>query len=197
MTKNFEAVRAARFRPGRILLIAAGVLAVLNALALYLFVAPPGGSKAELEQTRQELGADIQALKFKNARLQRVASTVQTGGAQAKEFEDRYFLPEREAYATVIAEIHRMAAAASLRQRDAVYTEEPIEGSDDLSLLTVTANFEGNYPTLNKFFQEEDQSPMLLMLDSLSATPQSKGELINTSIRFQSIVRESEGIAHE
>ena len=81
-----------------------------------------------------------------------------------------------------------MAKASGMAERDAVYAKEPIEGTDDLWLLTSTANFEGNYESLMKFLAEVDHSPMLLMLENLQAAPQQKGGQISASIRFQSIM---------
>ncbi|MBV8817636.1 MAG: hypothetical protein JO022_04710, partial [Acidobacteriaceae bacterium] len=122
-----------------------------------------------------------------------VANKVQVGSTQSNDFEAKYFLPKRLAYAALIAEIQRMAKASGLQQRDAVFSEEPVEGSVDLSVLNVTANFEGTYESLIHFLYEEDRSPMLLMLDTLTAAPQQHGNQINTSIRFQNIVTEETG----
>jgi hypothetical protein len=57
-------------------------------------------------------------------------------------------------------------------------------------LLTITANYEGTNANLTKFLYEADCSPMLLILDSLLASPQQRNTQINTTIRFQAIVRE-------
>ena len=86
-----------------------------------------------------------------------------------------------------------MAQGSGLRERDAVFAEEPIEGTADLTLLTNTANYEGSYDNLMRFLYEVDESPMLLMLDNLQAAPQQKGGQISTSIRFQTIVQEGPG----
>ncbi len=83
-----------------------------------------------------------------------------------------------------------MVKEAGLRERDAVFNEEPIEGTSDLSLLNATASYEGSYDSLMHFLNLADHSPMLLMLDNLQAAPQQKEGQINTSIRFQAIVRE-------
>ena len=115
---------------------------------------------------------------------------METGGGQASDFEAKYFLPKRLAYVTVVGEIQRLAKASGLQERDSVNTEEPIEGTADLSLLTASANFEGSYANLMRFLNETDHSPMLLMLDALTAVPQSKSGEINATMRFQAIVRE-------
>jgi hypothetical protein len=165
-------------------------LALLNCIALYLYFDPPGGSRAELQAQNENVRMQVAAARAQARRLETVSSKVQTGGLEATDFESKYFLPRRQAYETVLAEIQRMAKIAGLQERDAVFSEEPIEGTDDLSLLNMTANYEGPYPSLTRFLYEADRSPMLLMLDSMAATPQQKAGLISTSIRFQAIIRE-------
>ncbi|MGA8029789.1 MAG: hypothetical protein WB992_21815 [Bryobacteraceae bacterium] len=166
------------------------VLALLNGVALFLYLDPPGGTRNELMLEGLQVRNEIAATRSKTARLKLVSANVQTGSAQSADFEEKYFLPKRTAYATVITEIQRMASASGLQQRDWVSSEEPIEGSSDLSLLNMTANFEGSYDNLMHFVYESDRSPMLLMLEQLQAAPQQKGGRINASVRFQAIIRE-------
>jgi len=99
-------------------------------------------------------------------------------------------LPGRLAYENLIAEIQRMVKASGLQERDASYNKEAIEGTPDLAVLTSTANYEGTYENLKKFLYEVDHSPMLIMVENVTAAPQQKGNQINTSIRFQVIVRD-------
>lgn len=181
---------AVRSDARRWLQIAVGILATLNAIALYLYLDPPGGTRRELTREREQLRSEIASLKARSSRLKTVSAKVQLGGSESTDFQTKYILPKREAYASVIAEIQRMAKVSGLQERDAVYSEEPIEGSDDLNLLNSTANYEGTYQNLKKFLYEVDHSPMLVMLENITAAPQQKGDQINTSIRFQAVIRE-------
>ena len=173
-----------------ILLGACAALVVLNAIALFLYLDPPGGSRGDLAIEQQALRTEINSTRAKALRLKTVAAKVQTGSTESSGFESQYFLPRRQAYATIVAEIQRMAKISGLRERDAVYSEEPIEGTADLSLLNSSASYEGSYDNLMSFLYEVDRSPMLLMLDTLQAAPQQKGGQISTSIRFQAIIRD-------
>jgi hypothetical protein len=168
----------------------AGALAALNAVALFFYLAPPGGSREELTEQIVQARHQIAGMRGQNVRMRTTAVNVEAGGGQASDFEAKYFLPKRLAYVTVVGEIQRLAKASGLQERDGVYTEEPIEGTADLSLLTKSANFEGPYTNLMRFLNEMDHSPMLLMLDALTAVPQSKSGEINATMRFQAIVRE-------
>jgi hypothetical protein len=170
------------------------VLLLANAVAVFLYIFPPGGSEAELLDRRDQLRAEIRSARMNTGRLHSVSGKVETGSRQATAFETQYFLPERLAYAAVIAEIQRLAKAAGVEEREAVYSKEPIEGSDDLSVLNTGARFQGTYANLMHFLNESDKSPMLLMIDTVRATPQQHGGEIDTEIRFQAVIREnSEG----
>ncbi len=167
------------------------VLAISNAVALFLYLDPPGGSRAELMSQSQRLQTSINAAKAQAQRLRKVSTQVELGGQQATEFQSRYILPKRLAYESIIAEIQRMAQVSNLTERDGQWTEEPIEGTADLSLLTNAVNFEGSYESLMRFLYEVDRSPQMLMLDTLTATPQ-KGGQITAQVRFQAVIREEQ-----
>jgi hypothetical protein len=172
------------------LLVAVGALALLNLIALFFVVAPPGGTRRELRAQSDDLRHQIASASVSATRVERVAAKVQSGGTEAIDFAGTYFLPKRKAYDAVLSEGQRMARQSGVQAREAVFNEEPVEGSDDLSVMNVTANFEGTYDTLMQFLFQVDRSPMLLMLDTLQAAPQQHGAQVNASIRFQAIVRD-------
>src|SRR5581483_1281291 len=127
------------------------VLALLNGVALFLYLDPPGGSRKQLTEEGIQVRNEIAATREKTLRLKTVSAKVQIGSTQSSDFVAKYFLPQRTAYAVVITEIQRMAKASGLQQRDWVASEEPIEGTSDLSLLNITSNYEGTYDNLMHF----------------------------------------------
>jgi Tfp pilus assembly protein PilO len=166
------------------------MLATLNAAALYFIVKPPGGSREDLSQARLEAKRRLKLAGGQLLRLRAVSDHVKTGTTQVSEFEAHYVLVERTAYAQILEEIARIAQATGIEEDDAVFTEEPIEGTADLSVLNMTANYRGSYEKFMRFLHEVDLSPTLLILDNLQASPREKSGEIRTSIRFQAIVRE-------
>ena len=177
-------------RPRFWLQVAVGTLAVLNAAALIFYFAPPGGTHASLTAESQQLRTSIAAARAQTNRLKLISSKVETGGRQAIDFESTYILPKRRSFEEIIGEIQRMARTAKLTQRDGAWTDEAIEGSPDLSVLTNTTDFEGSYNSLMKFLYEVDHSSKLLMLDTLMASPQKAGQ-VTARMKFQAIVREA------
>jgi hypothetical protein len=170
--------------------VVAGVLLLLNLVAVYLYLSPPGGSRQDLELESLQVRTQILAAQTQAGKMRALASNVQQGSNQAAEFTTKYFLPKRTADVAVYEEIRRMAEASGIQERDAGWSEEPIEGTADLTLLNVTANYQGTNADLMKFLYEADHSPMLLILDALTAAPQQRNNQINAAIRFQAIVRE-------
>lgn len=197
MRKSFEVIfpqGALRTGPGLWLRIATAVLLLLNLVALYLVVAPPGGSRRQLEAESEQLRTQIAATRSRSVRLKQVAAKVQVGGEQSNQFQTKYILPKRTAYERLITELQRITKASGMQERDAVYSEEAIEGTADLTLLSSAANYEGSYQNLRKFLLELDHSPVLVMLENLQASPQQKGAQISASMRFQTIFQEEPAI---
>jgi Tfp pilus assembly protein PilO len=170
--------------------VAAAVLLLLNLVGVYLYLSPPGGSRQDLELESLQVRTQILAAQTQAAKIRALASNVQAGSSQAADFTTKYFLPKRTADVAVYEEIRRMAEASGIQERDLGWSEEPIEGTADLTLLNVTANYQGTNADLMKFLYEADHSPMLIILDALTAAPQQRNNQINAAIRFQAIVRE-------
>ena len=167
-----------------------GLLALLNGIALFFYLVPPGGSRNDLVEEQLAVRKQLAATRARKQRLRTVAAKVQVSSAQSSGFESKYFLPKRAAYQTVLGEIQDMAKISGLQERDSLYMEEPIEGASDLSVLNITAGYEGSYQSLMRFLFEIDHCPMLLMLENLQAAPQQKGGQINASVRFQAIIQD-------
>src|SRR5579875_247766 len=178
MRRNFDWLTPGR-RGGRStsfwLESAAVVLLILNAIALFLYLDPPGGSKRGLAEEESQIQQEILATRARATRLRLLSQKVQLGSRESADFEARYFLPKRLAYEDVIAEIQRMSKVSGLQERE--------------------ATFQGSYENLMRFFSEADRSPMLLMIDAVQAAPQQRSMQINTTIRFQAILRDNGGLA--
>ena len=64
-----------------------------------------------------------------------------------------------------------------------------------MSQLTITAGFEGTYQSLTKFVNLLDKSPKFLIIESMQASPQQAGAVLNVSLKLDTFVRESIGSA--
>ena len=165
------------------------VLLAANLAGAWLVLRPPGGSPDEL---RAELaGMRGQVVEQRNllARSRLLSARVETGRAQDQRFMNQYFLEQRTAASTVAAGLIDDAKEAGVKLKDVAYPMEPVEGSDSLSMMTVSANFEGNYPDLIRLLDRIDKSPRLVLIESLQAVPEQGSSRLNISLRFNVFVR--------
>jgi Tfp pilus assembly protein PilO len=167
-----------------------GALLLLNAVAVYFYFFPPGGTEQELTATVRELKARIRVAETSSKRLETVAGKVQLASTQTEAFAGKYFLPRRAAYKEVVTEVQRMTHEANIAEKEGTFAEEPVEGSNDLTLVTFSVSLEGTFADLMRFVYQVDHSPKLLILDSLGAAPiQSTGRL-NLTLKLLTIIRE-------
>jgi len=190
MPKNSSRFSSNGGTAGFRLRIVLGTLAAANLIAAGFVLYPPGGSAADLERQL----ADLQTRAVSNRAL--LASTrqhvgaVEKGRAEGDHFLDGYFLARRTAYSTLLTELVDAADRSKVKPREHAYATEPIEGSDSLSMMTISANYEGTYADLMHFVHEIDKSPRMLIIEGLTAAPLQTGGRLSVSMKLDAFVRE-------
>src|SRR6266849_4403629 len=170
--------------------IGLGVLAALNLIAAVLVLFPPGGSEEALERQLSSLQSQVQPRQALIERTREHAAAVEKGRAEGDRFLSNYFLERRTAYSTLLSELVEAASQSKLKPREHAYATEPVEGSDTLSMMTITANYEGTYSDLMHFVHEIDRSPRLLIVESLNAAPQQGSNTLIVNMKLETFVRE-------
>lgn len=186
-------VAAARSRDPRVVVRAVlGVLLVANVVAAGLILFPVGGSPEALAKQMGELQTHLAANRAILAQTRQHAMQVEEGRAEGDKFLTDYFLPLRTSDNTLESELQRAAAAAKIKPKGTTFDHEAIEGSDTLQMVSVTANYEGAYADVLKFVHTVDQSQRLMIIESLSATPQEGSNLLSVSLKIDAFVRSGE-----
>ncbi|SRR5579885_3076459 len=186
--------RSFNFRDPKVTLRAVlGVLAAGNLIAAGLVLFPPGGSAEDLERERATLSTQLAAKQVALKQTKAHAEAVDKGRAEGDQFLSEYFLSNRTAFSTLLSDLDTAAKQSQIRPRDNAYAMEPVEGSDNLSMMSITAAFEGKYADLMKFVHAIDQSPRLLIIESLSAAPQQNSDTLSVSMKLNTFVREDQG----
>jgi len=173
----------------KIRIILGGLLA-LNLIAVGLVLYPPGGSADDLERELATLQS--QAVQ-KRALLERTrlnVTAIEQAREEGNQFLDDYFMARRTADSALLQELTAAAAKAQIKERDRAQTTEFIEGSDSLSMMTITANYEGTYRNLLNFIGELDHSDQLLIIESMSAAPQQNSNILTVSMKIDAFIRE-------
>jgi hypothetical protein len=170
--------------------IVLGALLALNLIAVGLVLFPPGGSADDLER---ELATLRSQMAPKRALLERTRFNViaiEKARGEGDQFLDNHFLTRRTADSALLAELTAAAAKAQIKERDRASTIEFIEGSDALSMMTITANYEGTYRNLLNFISELDRSDQLLIIESMSAAPQQGSNTLTVSMKIDAFIRD-------
>jgi type IV pilus assembly protein PilO len=97
--------------------------------------------------------------------------------------------------ATIMAELTETAKAAGIRMGQAQFNREPIEGSDNLFMLTAQVGFDGSYGSLTKFVNLLDKSPRFMIIENMQANApqQQAGQSLNVTLKVDSFVRGDTG----
>jgi hypothetical protein len=189
MPKSFNGNAAAQ-NPAMTWRIALGVLVGANLAAAALVMFPPGGSADELERQRASLTAQVASARVRLAQTTQHVSAVEKGRTEGEQFLGDYFLARRTAYSTLLSELVAAADDAKIKPKEHAYATEPIEGSDSLSMMTITANYEGTYANLMRFVHAIDRSPRMLIIEALNAAPEQGNQNLAISMKIDAFVRE-------
>jgi hypothetical protein len=176
--------------PRAVIRLGLGVLVAANLVAAYFVVRPIGGSAQELSQQALETHSQIRQQQGVLDRARVLVSKIESGRGEGDQFMTSYFLPRRPAYSIIVAELNDLASQAKITPRDSAWAPEPVEGSDTLDMLQISANFEGTYPDLIHFINLLDKSNRLLIIESFNATPQQTGGRLNVMLKLDAFVQE-------
>ena len=172
---------------------ALGTLLVLNIAAALILFKPWGGSAEDLDRRLTSMRAQLPKQQAALERTKLLVQKVEKARAEGTQFMAKYMLNERNAYSTVLSELTQAADKVSLKAKESQYAVEPIEGSDTLGMMTISASFEGEYLNLTKFINELDRSPRFLIIESLTASPQPQGKVVNVNFKLNAFVKDETG----
>lgn len=191
---KFSSFNVAALKDPRVSVRAAlGSLLVLNLAAALILFRPWGGSADDLERQLDSMRAQLPQRQAALAHSKALVEKVQKAKSQGDKFMSQYMLNARTAYSTVLTELDHDAAQVGLKQKESQYNVEPIDGSDTLGMMTISANYEGPYANLTKFINELDRSKQFLIIESLQASPQSVGAAVNVNFKLNTFVRDETG----
>jgi Tfp pilus assembly protein PilO len=191
---DFRALNPAALKDPRVSVRAGlGALLVANIIAALILFKPWGGSADDLERRLNSMRAQLPLQQAALARTKVLVTKVEKARAEGHQFMDKYMLDERTAYSMILSELDRAAAQVSLKQKESQYVVEPIEGSDTLEMMTISASYEGEYMNLTKFINALDRSPRFMIIESLQASPQPVGKVVNVGFKLNTFVKDESG----
>ena len=190
MPRNFELGVWPPNNPRAIIRLGLGMLIAANLVAGYFVIRPIGGSPADLRQQEQEMRTQIHQQQGILDRTKTLASKIEIGRGEGDKFMSKYFLPRRTAYSTIMSDLNELASQSKVTAKESSNSIDEVEGSDTLQRMQVTANFEGTFENLIHFVNLLDKSALLMIIESLNATPQQDGKRLNVMLKLDTFIRE-------
>ena len=170
-----------------------GTLLAANLVAAVLAFNPFGGSADDLRRERADASRQLAQFQAHLENTRKLVEKVDKARREGDDFLAKYFSDRRTTYSTVIEELDKTSQAAGIRPRDRSVELNPIEGSDTLMMMSLTAGYEGDYASLEKFVNLLDKSPRFLIIESLQAAPQQNGQMLTVSLKLDAFVKEEPG----
>ena len=188
MRKNFNL--ATLKQPQIAVRIALGILLLANVILAIVVFKPFGGSRQDLENQLIGLQNQVKTRQANLARIRLLATKVDKGRNEGDNFVGQQFLMRRTAYSSLLSELVGMAKSTGIRPKEFSYIYQPIEGSEDMAMLTITGNYEGTYADLVHLLNMIDRSPRFMILEYLQAAPQATSGVLMINMKINTFVRD-------
>jgi type IV pilus assembly protein PilO len=182
-----------------------GILLLLNLAAAVVAFNVFGGSAEDLRRQSETLRAQLARDQARLASSQRLVEKVETARQEGDRFLERYVIDQRTVSSAILEELTRVAVQSGIKMGQVQISQEPVEGSDTLGMVTIQAGFEGPYANLAKLINLLDRSPRFLIIENMQANaPQSSGGgapaaaqsgQLNVTLKIDAFVRNARGEA--
>jgi len=194
MRSNYKldagALRARLKDPRVFLRVILGLLLLANVVTAALVFKPWAGSAEDLEQQAAALRRQVHDQQASLDHLRTVVNKVKAARTDGDKFLDTHMLSRKTAAPNLLGEFNEISRQAGVRQAETTTQLEPIEGSDSLFKVTITANYQGTYPDLVRLLNLLDRSPRFLVVETLRAAPQQASQVLNITMKLDAFVRE-------
>ena len=188
MRLNFSGVKLRDPRVGMRALL--GVLLIANLVAAAIALKPFGGGVDDLRRDRNRLQQQLAQVQVQVAKSKKLVEKVQTARREGDRFLAKFFTDRRVVTSTIQGELVDIAKAAGIVYQPTTWTQETIEGSDTLGMMTINAGCQGTYAALSKFVNLVDRSPRFLIIESMVAAPQQTGQILNVTVKVDTFVQD-------
>ncbi|MBI3667224.1 MAG: type 4a pilus biogenesis protein PilO [Acidobacteria bacterium] len=197
MTKSFKFASRWIAEPGPLRKVRIVLAALfLFDVVFYLFaIGPLGESDRNRAQQLANIRRQVADRSKQVQTLSAIVGKVETARTEGDKLLGSLTMPRRTAFSAIVSELDQAGKMAGVELRERTFEVEPIEGSDTLSMMTVTGGLQGSYDSLVKFLNLLDKSQRFLIIQSLGAAPQQSGAqsggALNVTIKLDAFVRET------
>jgi hypothetical protein len=191
-SSRFRLPSAATLREPQVLVrIALGLLLLANLVAAAFAFHIIGDSPEALNQQLVGALADRQTAQARLNGRRALTGSVEKGKGEGERFLSTYMTSRRYTSSIIIGELTEISKSAGMTMLDGTIAPfEPIEGTEDLDMMTISVNFEGGYAQLVKLINLLDRSQRFLIIESLTVTPRPKAEVLVVNVRLNTFVKD-------
>jgi hypothetical protein len=190
---NFAGFKSAIRDPRVVMRAIIGTLLAANLVAAVMAFKPFGGSADDLRREQANASRQLSQFQAHLENTRKLVEKVDKARREGDDFLAKYFSDRRTTYSTVIEELDKDTQGAGIKPRDRSVELNAIEGSDTLMMMSLTAGYEGDYASVEKFVNLLDKSPRFLIIESLQAAPQQNGQMLTVSLKLDAFVKEEPG----
>jgi Tfp pilus assembly protein PilO len=188
MSKNFS--WATLKQPQIAMRVVIGALLAANLAMAVVAFKPFGGSADDLRAQANKLREALAAAQARVVIDKRLVQKVQNARHDGEDFLAKYVVPLRTASSAMYEELTRMAGEAGVQPGQYTFQYDPIDGSDSLQMMSISAGFEGTYAQITKFVNLVDRSPRFLIIDNMQASaPQQNAQKLTVTFKIKTFVR--------
>ncbi|SPF34903.1 Fimbrial assembly family protein [Candidatus Sulfopaludibacter sp. SbA4] len=199
---NFEWKGVTAKDPRVVMRAIIGLLLAANLVAAVIAFKPFGGSAEDLRRQTEMQRSQLARAQANLANTRKMVEKVQAARTQGDQFMTKYVQDRRTMASTILEEINQLATQAGIKAGQEAFSPELVEGSDTISMLSISVGFEGTYASLAKLVNLLDRSPRFLIVENMVASaPQSQtgqaagqaDKALNVTLRIDTFVRDESG----
>src|SRR5580700_10598204 len=127
-----------------------GVLVVANLAAALIVFRPWGGSAEDLAREQVNLQQQLSAMQGRLEKTKALVIKAEHARQEGDGFLAEYTADRRTVSSTIFTELDRVAREAGIQPRPLSFNLDPVEGSDTLYQMDISAAYEGTYASLTK-----------------------------------------------
>ena len=191
MRKSFKLPEQNWKDPRFLVRLGLGLLLFANLVAAALAFNWIGASPEALTRRLADQRARLKTAQAKRDQSKVIAAHMEQAKGEGDQFLETWITGRRHTYSSIIGEITAAAKTTAMKMQDAsIAPLDPIEGSTNLELMTITVNFEGGYPQLLKLVNAIDRSEKLFIIQSLQVAPQPRTDLLSVNLKLNTVVKD-------
>ncbi len=175
--------------PRERVLIGLGAVALAELLFWFVAVRPLSDRELEQQALLTTLALQVEQRQESLERLRAAGERVDGARDNGDLLLAELTFDRRTTFSELLTELGRAAKEAGVEVRETSYNSDTIDGNEQYGMVSINANFRGQYEDLVKFLNLLDRSRKFLIIERLGAAPREEGGL-QITMRVDAFVRD-------